>query len=362
MIYLILLVTVVLGVATFIFLQQPQFGKSPSGARLERIEKSPNYKNGKFQNQSYTPNLAEDTNFFKVFYRFIFGKTPNAIPQKAFHFTKTDLKNLNPDENVYVWMGHSSYFIQIDRKKILVDPVFSGAASPVKFTGKSFPGSDIYSAEDIPELDYLIITHDHWDHLDYETVTKLRPKVKHVITGLGTGEHLEYWKYNPKIITELDWYEKSDLGNRFKITAEPARHFSGRGLKRDQAIWASFVLETPSKTIYIGGDSGYDSHFKKIGEEFSIDFAILEDGQYNKDWRYIHMLPEEHDKAMTDLNAKVLLPVHNSKFKLAQHEWDEPLNTLEKNKKGNYKILTPAIGEKLPLDNENYKTKKWWEK
>ena len=348
--------------AVFVFLQQPKFGKQPSGKRLERIQKSPHYKDGKFQNLSPTPNLAEDASIPGMMYRFFFQKQQKTAPAQTFHFEKTDLKNLNPNENIYVWMGHSSYFIQLDGKKILVDPVFSGAASPVSFTTKAFKGTDLYTTDDIPELDYLIITHDHWDHLDYETVTGLLPKVKHVITGLGTGEHMEYWNYLPETITELDWYEAKDFGNGWKFTAQPARHFSGRGLKRDQAIWASFVLESPSKTIYIGGDSGYDTHFRKTGEQFpDIDFAILEDGQYNKDWRYIHMLPGEHDQAMTDLKAKTLIPVHNSKFKLAQHPWDEPMKKILETKKGNYRILTPKIGEKLPLDNNRYTTERWWE-
>jgi len=361
MVLYIVIVIVALVAATYFFMQQPQFGKAPSGKRLERIQKSPHYKDGKFQNLNVTPEFAEGVTFWGVMYRFIFGKTERTHPEKAFHFTKTDLKKLNPEENVYVWMGHSSYFIQIDGKKILVDPVFSGAASPIKYTTKAFKGADLYTSDDIPELDYLIITHDHWDHLDYETVTKLLPKVKKVITGLGTGEHLEYWKYNPDSIIELDWFESANLGNGFRITAEPGRHFSGRGLTRNQAIWASFILETPSKTLFIGGDSGYDTHFKKIGEQFKIDFAILENGQYNQDWRYIHTLPEEQDRVMTDLQAKTLIPVHNSKFKLALHSWDQPLKKLFENKKGNYKIQTPAIGEKFPLDNESYQTRKWWE-
>ena len=264
MVLTLVILIATLAIGTYIFMQGKQFGKTPSGKRLERILKSPHYKDGKFQNLNPTPQLAEDTSMPKVLFNFFFSKVENATPKKKFHFTKTDLKNLNPKENFYVWMGHSSYFLQIDGKKILVDPVFSGSVSPLKFTNKAFDGTDIYTTEDIPELDYLVITHDHWDHLDYETVTKLRPKVKQVITGLGTGAHLESWDFEPSKIVELDWFESQDLGNGFKINAEPARHFSGRGFKRNQAIWASFVLETPNSKIYIGGDSGYDNHFKKL--------------------------------------------------------------------------------------------------
>ncbi len=350
-------------VATLIITNQKSFGKAPSGARLERILKSPNYKDGKFTNLSETPQLAEDTSMMEVMYRFIFGKTENKIPSEAFHFEKTDLNKISPSENAYVWMGHSSYFIQLDGKKILVDPVFSGNASPFSFTTKSFKGTDLYKPEDIPQLDYLIITHDHWDHLDYKTVVELFPKAKKIITGLGTAEHLEYWGYDPKNIIELDWTEGSDLGDGFKVTAETARHFSGRGLKRDQAIWASFVFETPNQRIYIGGDSGYDTHFKKIGEKYgSFDVAILENGQYNKDWRYIHFMPGENIKAMKDLNAKRMIPVHNSKFALASHPWDEPLRKMNELNTENLRILYPKIGEKIDWIDDEKVYEKWWEK
>lgn len=347
--------------AIFLFFRMPTFGKKPSGKRLERIKRSPNYKNGAFQNLSFTPQLAEDASMPKILFEFLFSKKENLRPLLPFNFSKTDLKNLDPLENIYVWMGHSSYFIQIEGKRLLIDPVFSGNASPVKFTTKSFPGSDIYSTEDIPELDYLIITHDHWDHLDYETILKLNPKVKNVITGLGTGAHLEHWNYDPEKITELDWYESSDLGSGFKITAEPSRHYSGRTFVRSKSLWASFVFETPNRKIYIGGDSGYGTHFQSVGEKYDgFDLAILENGQYNKDWRYIHLLPEEFLIAAKDLKAKTIIPVHNSKFVLATHSWQEPLEKITKfNEAENLRLITPKIGEKIYWEDDSI-SEKWW--
>lgn len=362
MVLTLVILIATLSISTYFFMQGKQFGKQPSGKRLERILKSPHYKDGKFQNLSPTPQLTEGTSMPQVLYNFFFSKVENATPKKKFHFTKTDLKNLNPNENFYIWMGHSSYFLQIDGKKILVDPVFNGSVSPLKFTNKAFEGTDIYTTENIPELDYLIITHDHWDHLDYETVTKLLPKVKQVITGLGTGEHLEYWGYEPSKIIELDWFESQDLGNGFKINAEPARHFTGRGLKRDQAIWASFVLETPKNKIYIGGDSGYDNHFKKIGKKYGkINLAILETGQYNPAWKYIHMLPGEQLQAMKDLSANRMIAVHNSKFKLALHSWYEPMEKIHELNKEKLRVITPKIGEKVYWQDDEKVYQKWWE-
>ncbi len=362
MLYLFIFIAVLLA-GTYFFMQQEKFGKLPSGERLERIKKSPNWKDGAFQNQHKTPNFDEEATFYGVMWRFFTTKVEHKIPDQPFQFTKTDLKSLNPNEDVYIWMGHSSYYIQIDGLKILVDPVFSANASPVTFTTKAIPGSNLYQSEDFPNLDYLIISHDHWDHLDHKTVKEFQSKVKKVITGLGTGSHLEHWGFPTSQIVELDWSESFNLGNSAKITAEPARHFSGRGFKRNQTLWTSFVLEAQNNRIYIGGDSGYDTHFKEIGEKYgSFDLAILENGQYNQDWKYIHMLPGEQMKAMKDLNAKRMIPVHNSKFVLALHSWDEPLKKMDELNTEKLRILFPKMGEKTNWKNDSLVYKKWWEK
>ena len=358
----ILIVISMVVVAGWVIMSQPQFGKASQGKRLERIKNSPHYKNGKFNNLVHTPQFKEGTTMVQVMYRFLFGKTERKTPDKTFVFNKTDIKNLPQYENTLVWMGHSSYYLQTEGKKNLVDPVFSGYSSPFSFISKAFAGADLYAPEDIPELDYLVITHDHWDHLDYYTVKKLFPKAKKIITGLGTAAHLEHWGYDANNIIEMDWFEKADLGNGFVVHCEPTRHFSGRGLKRDQAIWASFVFETPTQKIYIGGDSGYDDNFKKMGEKYgSIDLAILELGQYNEDWQYIHLLPGEQLQAMKDMKAKRLFPVHNSKFALAAHAWDEPLKKITELNTDSLRILTPAIGEKIDWTDDAKIYTNWWE-
>src|SRR5690606_17606068 len=230
---------------------------------------------------------------------------------------------LNPDDNVMVWFGHSSYYLQIDGKKMLIDPVMSGSASPVSFTTRSFVGGDVYTTDDIPAIDYLFITHDHWDHLDYQTVTKLKSKVGKVITGLGTGAHLEAWGYSPSDIIEKDWNEEVVLDSGFIVTTAPARHFSGRGLKRNKSLWTSFIVKTITLKIFIVGDVGYDTYYKTIVEiHRPFDLDILECCQYNAYWKYIHMMPEETVQAALDLNAKRLFPVHWGKFSLALHDWD----------------------------------------
>ncbi|CAG5068519.1 hypothetical protein DYBT9623_01250 [Dyadobacter sp. CECT 9623] len=359
MIFLVILALLVGGV--LVFMQQPQFGRKPTGTRLERIKQSPNYRDGEFQNQSNTPALTEGSSYLKVLTKFFFGKSKFNIPGALIPSQKTDLLKLDPKENVLVWFGHSSYFMQIDGKTFLVDPVLSGSASPISFTTPSFKGSDVYTVADFPAIDYLLISHDHYDHLDYKTILELKPKVKQVITGLGTGEHFEYWGYEPSKVIEKDWDETVDLGAGFQIHITPGRHFSGREFARNKALWVSMVLQTPNKKIFIGGDSGYDQHFKKIGEQFGeFDLVLLECGQYNEAWKYIHMMPEEIVTAAKELHAKKLMPVHWAKFSLALHDWNEPIQraSLEA-KKQNMPLVTPLIGQKVDLDGEQV-WEEWW--
>ncbi len=360
--YIAISIILLLIVCVVVFLRQPKFGKLPTGERLERIRTSPNYQNGSFQNQSKTPDLTEGTNYFTVSMEYFFQKKKRVTPTDKIPSLKTDLLNLDIRKDVLVWFGHSSYFIQIDGKRILVDPVFCGYASPFSFSVKAFKGANNYSTDDIPEVDFLFISHDHWDHLDYDTIKKLQPKIKQVICGLGTGEHLEHWGYSQNQIIKKDWNEQIVLDNGFSVHTVPARHFSGRGFKRNQALWTSFVLQTPTMKIFIGGDSGYDKHFAEIGNAFGeFDLVILENGQNDKSWKYIHMMPDEILKATKDLKTKKLFAVHNSKFAIANHPWDEPMiNVAKQCKVENINLLTPKIGEQVNLKDNNQVFTEWW--
>lgn len=361
-IYIVLFVFSFIAILVFAYMRLPRFGRLPRGERLSLIQKSPNFKDGIFQNLNPTPQLAEDARFSEMFRDMLFSK--NRKPPGKIPSIKTDLKSLEPNEDVLVWFGHSSYFLQLNGKKILVDPVFSGHASPFLFSVKAFLGTDIYFPEDFPEIDYLVITHDHWDHLDYKTVRKLRPKIKKVITGLGTGEHLERWGFSKNQIFESDWYTEFSPEENIWITTTPARHFSGRGFMHKRTLWVSFVLQVSSFKIFIGGDGGYDNHFAEIGKKYGpFDMAILENGQYNKNWKYIHMQPEQVLQAAKDLQANWLFPVHSSKFALANHPWDEPLNKItELNYNSELRLILPQIGEKVDLKNNSQSFKKWWER
>jgi L-ascorbate metabolism protein UlaG (beta-lactamase superfamily) len=358
MVFLIIILIIIIGGS--LFLRLPQFGKKSHGEALKKIAASPNYRNEQFQNLSHTPQLAGNASLFKVMREFFFNKDKRNVPATIIPSAKTDLFELDPNEDLLVWFGHSSYFMQLDGKKFLVDPVFSGHASPIKFTTRSFKGSDVYTADDIPGIDFLLLTHDHYDHLDYKTIVQLKDKVKLVITGLGVGAHLQRWGYDRNRIVEMDWNEEIKFEN-FTINTTPARHFSGRTFKRNISLWISFVLTTSSTKIFIGGDSGYDTNFKTIGEKFGLfDLVILESGQYNPYWKFIHMMPEETVQAAIDLKAKNLLPVHWGKFSLSLHAWDEPITkVMSEAKRKGINVLHPMIGEPVYLDKENL-FNEWW--
>ncbi|WP_114784840.1 cyclophilin-like fold protein [Botryobacter ruber] len=359
----ILSITVLMLAAAFTFFQQASFGGRPTGERLALIKKSGNYRKGKFQNLSPTPSLAEGYNYFGVLYNFIFGKKDDLVPKSAIPSVTTDLQTLPPEQDLLVWFGHSSYLLQLEGKTILVDPVLNGYAAPFSWMNKAFKGANTYQVEDLPFIDYLLITHDHYDHLDYETVKALREKVGKVVCALGVGAHLEKWGYPASQLIEEDWGDAVDLDDRIKLYFTPARHFSGRSIFSNNTLWTSYVLKTPARKIFVGGDSGYDKHFAAIGEQFGgFDLAILENGQYNEAWRYIHTMPEEVLQAGKDLRARRTFPVHFGKFDLGGHAWNEPLTKITQlNEQYKQTLVTPMIGQVVQLANENQEFERWWE-
>ena len=358
---LTVLVLTTLALFVFLFLQQGVFGANPAENRLARIRSSKNYRDGSFQNLSPTDMLREGASYIAMMGDYV-NKSPANVPRAPLPSIKTDLNTLPDDKPTLVWFGHSSYLIKTNGFTMLMDPVFSGSASPVTFFGKSFPGTDVYSAADMPDIDFLILSHDHYDHLDYKTITQLIPKVKKFYTALGVGAHLERWGVPADRIVELDWWEGGPIASGIVLTATPARHFSGRSFTRGKTLWASYVLNLPGYTLFLGGDSGYDTHFRAIGDKYGpFDLAILECGQYGKDWPTIHMFPEEVVTAAQDLRAKTLLPVHWGKFALAYHAWNEPIQRLtERASEQQLVVTTPKIGEPVVIGS-TYPREVWWE-
>jgi L-ascorbate metabolism protein UlaG (beta-lactamase superfamily) len=348
-----------LGVIALVLYLSPFWGKSPRGKRLERIKASPNYRDGAFQNESETPQLTNGATMPGLIKDMLFGDTPaHLAPSEKLPAVKQDLRQL-PNLSL-VWFGHSSYLFTVGNATFLVDPVLSDRVSPLPGFMTAYPGTTLYTPENLPAIDYLILTHDHYDHMDYSTLKQLTNRVKEIICPLGVGEHLEHWGFSPEKIKELDWWESLTLKEQLNVTATPARHFSGRGFKRNQTLWSSYVVRHSSFNLFLGGDSGFDSHFKRIGEKFGpFDLAILENGQYNRSWQYIHALPSELPQIAADLKAKAVLPVHSGKFTLARHAWSEPLETVSK-LEGTFRLLTPKIGETVHLIDSLKTFEPWW--
>lgn len=337
------------------------FGKNPSGEHKKLVVASKNYDNGSFKNFSETVMMSKDFTVAAMLKEYM-NISKGRVPQKPLVSVKSPLIHRTDSKPSLIWFGHSSYFISIEGQSVLVDPVLSGHASPFSFMVKAFPGSDIYKPTDFGVIDLLVLTHDHYDHLDYKTLFALKDKIKNVVCSLGVASHLNFWGYDKAIITELDWWQSTNVGS-LKITATPARHFSGRLFKRAQTLWSSFVLQSSASTIYIGGDSGYDSHFKTIADRFgSFDLALLECGQYNSKWPLIHMTPEESVQAGIDLQAKVIMPVHFGKFALAFHDWNEPVKRFVARCKAlNIAYTTPMIGDMILADGKHRMHEAWYE-
>ena len=354
-----------IGVLTLGVLAHPAFGTFRHVSE-ERIEASPNYRNGRFQNQEPTPQFTGKGSGktaaepLKVESRKTASLKEGRVPKEAVEAYKTDLRSLPTDSDWVVWFGHSSYLFCLGGKRFLVDPVLK-PEFPASLMLRPFPGTDIYRPEDMPEIDVLIITHEHWDHMDYATLRDIRTRVRHVVCPLGIADYLRYWHYPDDQITEMDWFDNSQLSilspqgarlflnSQLSITCLPTRHFSNRLLGRaNQTLWASFMIEYAGRKVYIGGDGGYDKRFKAIREQFGqVDLAFLENGQYNERWRYIHTTPEGLEQAIRDLEPKQAFTVHHDKYALAMHPWNEPDSVAQaiSGRNGTFRLLDAPIGK-----------------
>jgi L-ascorbate metabolism protein UlaG (beta-lactamase superfamily) len=266
-------------------------------------------------------------------------------------------------EDSVIKLGHSTTLLKLAESFILIDPVFSDRASPVQWLGpKRFHQSPI-SLENLPNLDAVIISHDHYDHLDKGSIEILKNKVDMFITPLKVGNHLRNWGVDANKIVELNWWQSIKVSD-IEIVATPSQHFSGRGLfDRDETLWASFVIRSLNTNIFYSGDSGYFDGFKAIGNKYGpFDLSMIETGAYNELWSDIHMLPEESLQAHIDVQASVMMPVHNSTFDLALHNWNEPLMKITglADEKG-VPTSIPIFGEIVPVKRAGEAPNKvWW--
>jgi len=331
-----------------------EFGKNPTKEQRKSFVSSPNYSNDSFQNME---EIIKQKVPIREIRRIKSNKSvPVKIPSQ-----KSDLKLFDKNGVGIIWFGHSTYLVKCGEMNILVDPVLRNAISPLPNYIKAYNGTDVYHASDLPEIDILIITHDHFDHMDYKSLMEIKPIVKNVIVPLGVSSHLEYWGYEKQIITELNWYDHKEFTNGIRVIATPARHFSGRNLFRNKTLWASFVLIIGEAHLFISGDGGYGKHFKEIGDKYGpFDLALLENGQYSDYWRNSHVFPVEISKIMEELDAKMLFPIHWGKFALSDHEWAAPIVDLLATNPG-FALTIPQIGEIYNL-GEPAKNDHWWER
>ena len=339
------------GGGIFYYVNRPEFGRLPTGSRMEKILASPHYFRDHFECLTPVEIMSDDVrqkeNRLTATWKFIFGDKTGLVPPAPVPTVKTDLKLLDPTDDCAIWMGHSTIYLQLAGRRILIDPVFSPYASPIFFVNRAFAGSNIFSAADFPELDIIAITHDHWDHLDYPTIMQLKPKIKTVLCPLGVGEYFEQWGFDTEDIIEDDWDAVIDFGRGLMAHILPSQHFSGRLLTRNPTEWCAYAFVTPRQKIFCSGDGGYSTHFKDIGRKFGgFDLAFIENGQYNLAWHAIHLLPAETAQAAQDVRAKKIVPIHAGKFALSRHMWNEPyIELLAESADKNYELLTPRIGE-----------------
>lgn len=358
---LIVLLLLVAAIAIFINFS-PAFGADPSGESLEKIAASPNFDGEKFVNMVETKVDTRDPqasqSMAKAFGQMLMpqeGKNPTE-PLPSVKFDHHELIN-----NRFVWMGHSTILMNLDGVIILTDPVYHNA-SPVPGTVEPFEMREPPSIDDLPtHIDVVVISHDHYDHLDYKSIQKLDKRVEHFLVPLGIKAHLTAWGLAEEKVTEKDWYDVIEhKGISFTMT--PARHFSGRGISnRFSTLWCSWVITSSELNVFFNGDSGYFDEFKNIGSTYGpFDIAFMENGAYDKDWSEIHMMPEEAVQANIDLQSKRMFPIHWGKFDLAKHPWDDPIiRTSRATESQGVEIVTPLIGEVFSVENAPHL--KWWE-
>jgi L-ascorbate metabolism protein UlaG (beta-lactamase superfamily) len=340
---------------------QPSIGKAPDQSEME---KSPYYKDGKFQNVVLTSSadFKQAPSIFKDYW----NRKAESKPNEEYIFNEQGQEKVQNDTtgNLYVnWLGHAALLLQKKGKYILTDPMLSKRASPFSFLGPKRYNSSPIAIEDLPELEAIIISHDHYDHLDYETITKIKNRTKFFYVPLGVAASLIYWGVDPAKIKEFTWYDSHLQNDDLRITATPARHFSGRLLSQNNTFWASWVIEWGDDTIYFGGDTGIFDRFAEIDKQFGpFDIAFMPIGAYNPAWHDIHMNPEEAVDAFLQMRANTLFPIHWGTMDLALHSWYEPIEDfVNLSKDQNLPLISTPQGLWFSL-NESEFDLNWWRK
>nr|MDT0657243.1 MBL fold metallo-hydrolase [Micromonospora sp. DSM 115978] len=346
-------------------------GGRPSGPHAERIRRSPHFRDGAFQNLVTTRTMLAE-NGQRTLREFLLGGqrrrpagpvplvTPTAPAESGDRPPTT--ADAVADELAVIWYGHASALIEIEGRRVLIDPIWSERCSPSRLVGPRRLHPVPVPLDRLPPVDAVLISHDHYDHLDMATVRALRDhQSAPFLVPLGVGAHLRRWGVPDERIMELDWSDRVSVAG-LTVTATPARHFSGRGLVRNRTQWSSWVLAGHHRRVFYTGDSGYFDGYAEIGRDHGpFDLTLIQVGAYDPAWPNIHMFPEEAVAAHLDLRGGLLVPVHWATFNLAMHSWAEPVDRLWREAKARgARLAVPRPGERIAVDDPP-PVDGWWQ-
>ncbi len=359
----LLVIVAVLLIAGVAFAQlSPQLGGTPK----QDYTASGHYKDGEFFNLLPTSVMTGGSQFAALRHM-LFDKTPDKRPPGPLpmqHLDSLTITQKTPDLVRVTWFGHSASLVEIAGQNILLDPMLSIKMGPISGVAPTRYNPQVpIAAEQLPAIDAVLISHDHYDHLDYQTILKIKEKTKHFYVPLGVGAHLLRWGVPATKITEVTWGDSVQLPG-LTLISTPTRHFSGRGLtNRNSTFWTSWVLKTSTKRLFYTGDGGYGPHFQQIGAQYGpFDLALVECGQYDKQWAEIHMQPEQSVQAALDVRARVMLPVHWGAFTEANHAWNDPVRRASAEAtRRQLPLTTPELGQPVVLDGRPLPQQKWWQ-
>lgn len=340
-----------------------QFGGSITNDLERQYQQSPNWKNNSFQNLVDVQVVMPFTKFPNIIYKQL-ANNKNKAPLNPLPIIPFDeIAFLAPSNKAkFIWYGHSAIFLRMEGKNLLIDPMFGPDTTPIApIQSKRFSTNTLALIDDFPQIDLVLLTHDHYDHLDYASIQKLKLKTKKYYVALGVKRHLVSWGVAPELITEFDWWQTQSLEN-IEVTFTPTQHFSGRGLTdRQKTLWGGWAFKTPTENIWFSGDGGYNQHFKTIGDRLGpFDFAFMECGQYNDDWRPVHLFPNESVQAAIDAQVQKAMPVHWAGFSLSyQHTWSEPAEVfVQAAIHNNLEYILPALGQQFGIVSTE--KREWW--
>lgn len=355
-ILILVLAAVILAAVVLAFLEfYPSVGRMPDqDERAELERKSMHYYDGQFHNENEVPAMTGEAD----------PSSPRKKPRSTLRAAAPEfLVEPQPDALRYTWFGHSSFLLQLGETSILADPVFSDRSSPVSFAGPRRFSELPVTVEDLPEIDVLFVSHDHYDHLDYRTIRSIKERVGTFVVPLGVDAILRGWGVEAEKMHALDWWESAEI-NGVTFTLTPSQHFSGRNpLKSNSTLWGGLYVDNGRHRVYYTGDGGYYGVFAEIQDRLGApELMLAECGQYDSAWAKIHMTPEQTVQAAIDAGAAWLIPVHWGSFCICNHAWDDSIRRVTAAAEtAGLRLASPEIGRTVDYDALSDYTQSWWE-